>query len=165
MREQNRTVHQEIQANMPVFRAARRSDISMQIRSAMLVKGLKNVDIADRLGVSEANVSRWLRGNQNLSLDTLYQLADAVEEPLMLTLGMETTAAKSDSHAHYRDEEADERSRPLSAAAYETEASSNVIHLSAYAQLRTQAQASRGVDFSVARSELGLIDPDERLAN
>lgn len=165
MKSHNATVHKKILANTPIFRAARRSDISTQIRSVMLEKGLKNVDLADRLGVSEANISRWLRGNQNLSLDTLYQLADAVEEPLRLTLGAETTAAKSTSHDLYRDEGHDQQSETLVAAACAVGTSSNVVSFDAYAQLRARAQTNQGANFAVARSEIGLVDPEERLVN
>lgn len=88
MKPNNADIKNKIQESSLIFQEARRSDISMQIRSKMIKKGLKNIDVAARLGVSEANISRWLRGNQNLSLDTIYQLADAVEEPLNIHIGV-----------------------------------------------------------------------------
>jgi transcriptional regulator with XRE-family HTH domain len=65
----------------------RRSDIALQFRVQMLSKTVKNIDLAERIGVSEANVSRWLKGTQNLSLDTMYLLADALDEPLSIHVG------------------------------------------------------------------------------
>lgn len=64
--------------------ASRRADVAFLFRSLMVAADLKNVDLAIRLGVSEANVSRWLRGNQNLSLDTVHALCDALDAHLVL---------------------------------------------------------------------------------
>lgn len=83
----NVEVRKTVERNGRLYSALRRSDIAMQFRQFMVSKGIRNVDLAERLGVSEANVSRWLKGNQNLSLDTLYQLSDALEEVLTLHLG------------------------------------------------------------------------------
>jgi transcriptional regulator with XRE-family HTH domain len=89
MKSRNATVRSQVEKNRKLFTAIRRSDVVMQLRSCMVAKDIRSVDIADRLGVSEANVSRWLRGNQNISIDTLYLLADAIEEPLTLTVGQQ----------------------------------------------------------------------------
>jgi DNA-binding Xre family transcriptional regulator len=64
--------------------ASRRADVAFLFRSLMVAAELKNVDLANRLGVSEANVSRWLRGNQNLSLDTMHAICDALDAHLIL---------------------------------------------------------------------------------
>ncbi len=93
MKSRNEIIRQSIEEATPIFRAARRADIALQIRSKMHEKGLKNRDIAERLGVSEANISRWLRGNQNLSVDTIYQLADALEEPVEVIVGTADAAS------------------------------------------------------------------------
>jgi len=86
MSPKNREVQVSIQDNREVFSALRRSDIAYQLKARMLSKGLRSVDIAERLGVSEANVSRWFSGSQNLSLDTMYAIADALEERLCVLL-------------------------------------------------------------------------------
>lgn len=83
----NFDIAQQIAEDAEVFCYARRGAPILEVRRIMALKGLKNVDIAERLGVSEANVSRWLRGDQNLKLDTIYSLADAVEERLDLCFG------------------------------------------------------------------------------
>jgi transcriptional regulator with XRE-family HTH domain len=57
-----------------------------EFRCAMQEKGVKSKDIAERLGVTEANISRLLRGDQNLKIDTLYLLALALEKKLEFTL-------------------------------------------------------------------------------
>lgn len=88
MTQSNSEIRQRILKNCEIFQPARRANVAQQIRGRMRDKGLKNVDVAERLGVSEANVSRWLRGNQNLHLDTLYLLADALQEPLSISVGM-----------------------------------------------------------------------------
>jgi transcriptional regulator with XRE-family HTH domain len=54
----------------------------------MIEKGLKANDIASRLGVPEAKVSRWLSGNHDIDIDTLYQITDALEEPLHISVGV-----------------------------------------------------------------------------
>ena len=87
MNTRNREIKSSIEANKLTFSALRRADIAHQFRAYMVEKKIKNVDVAERLGVSEANVSRWLNGSQNLSLDTLYGIADALEESLILKLG------------------------------------------------------------------------------
>src|SRR5688500_867293 len=86
MSERNQLIKARILESKPAFTALRRADVAHQFRSCMVEKKIKNMDVAERLGVSEANVSRWLNGTQNLSLDTMYSLADALEESLILRL-------------------------------------------------------------------------------
>ncbi|MFV3283730.1 helix-turn-helix domain-containing protein [Pseudomonas sp. NY15356] len=83
----NIDIAQQIAEDAEVFCYARRGAPILEIRRIMSLKGLKNIDLAERLGVSEANISRWLRGDQNLKLDTIYSLADAVQERLDLCFG------------------------------------------------------------------------------
>lgn len=83
----NFDIAKQIAEDAEVFCHARRAAPIFEVRKIMAFKGLKNIDVAERLGVSEANVSRWLRGDQNLKLDTLYSLSDAVEERLDLRFG------------------------------------------------------------------------------
>ncbi|MCU1722399.1 helix-turn-helix domain-containing protein [Pseudomonas sp. 5P_5.1_Bac1] len=83
----NFDISQQIAEDAEIFGFARRAAAVFEIRRIMQSKGLKNIDIAERLGVSEANISRWLRGDQNLKLDTIYSLADAVQEKLNICFG------------------------------------------------------------------------------
>jgi len=54
----NFDIAQQIAEDAEVFSYARRGAPILEIRRIMALKGLKNIDIAERLGVSEANVSR-----------------------------------------------------------------------------------------------------------
>ena len=138
----------------------------------MAEKGLKSVDLAERLGVSEANISRWLRGNQNLSLDTMYKLADAVKEPLRVSIGHDEAAVSEVASESYVQENSD-----AAVVIQEFEAAadclvedvvgqrSNVIDIAAYAQLRARTQTNRGDTFAVARSEFEISDLDDRMVN
>jgi transcriptional regulator with XRE-family HTH domain len=83
----NFDIAKEIAEDAEVFSYTRRAAPIFEVRRIMALKGLKNIDLAERLGVSEANISRWLRGDQNLKLDTLYSLADAVQEKLDMCFG------------------------------------------------------------------------------
>jgi transcriptional regulator with XRE-family HTH domain len=83
----NHKFAESIGQSTAVWRDVRRAEPTLQIRRLMRAKNLRNVDIAERLGISEANVSRLLRGNQNLKLDTLYSLADALNETLTIFIG------------------------------------------------------------------------------
>jgi transcriptional regulator with XRE-family HTH domain len=169
MRQRNTEVHKKIKYDTPIFQAVRRSDFPLQIRSKMAEKGLKNVDLAQRLGVSEANVSRWLRGNQNLSVDTMYLLADAVEEPLVIELGAQQTVRSMDADGY----------ELLPSEALESRASAEleevtlqepelqcakVVRMIDYAALRTPRGASQ-FQFARARSELGVEFPFERMVS
>lgn len=87
MGTKNQSIRELIAAENSIYRCARRAHVAAIIRGKMLEKGLRNVDIAERIGTSEPNVSRWLRGTQNLSIDTLYLLADAIEERLSIIFG------------------------------------------------------------------------------
>lgn len=87
MKQSNIDGRTRVEQNRKLLTAVRRSDVALQFRGQMVEKGIKNVDIAEVLGVSEANVSRWLKGDQNLSLDTMFQLADAINEDLRIVLG------------------------------------------------------------------------------
>lgn len=86
MQTSNTELQQKIARQRKLLTPARRADIAIIFRARMVEKKLKNVDVAQRLGVSEANVSRWLRGDQNLSVDTLYAIGDALGEHLVLGL-------------------------------------------------------------------------------
>lgn len=81
----NERVAEQIAEDMEIFGSTRRAAPVFEIRRLMIEKGIRNSDVAARLKVSEANVSRMLRGDQNLKIDTLYSLAGAIEESLHLS--------------------------------------------------------------------------------
>ena len=89
----NQDLKEIIARETALYKSARRLQVALTIRNKMFEKGLRNVDIAQRLGVSEANVSRWLRGTQNLSIDTIYSLVDALQARFAFSIdGLESTS-------------------------------------------------------------------------
>ena len=48
--------------------------VGENLRSVCRVKGIKNKDIADHVGVSESCVSNWLRGKNSFDVDNLYSI-------------------------------------------------------------------------------------------
>lgn len=168
MKQRNTEVQKKIKGDAPIFRAVRRSDFPLQIRSKMVEKGLKNVDVAERLGVSEANVSRWLRGNQNLSVDTMYLLADAVEESLAIVLGAQQTVGSADAEGYESlpvdSLEIQVRAELEAAVLLEDDMKcAKVVRMEDYAALRVLRSVSQG-QFTPARSELG-VEFFERVVN
>jgi DNA-binding Xre family transcriptional regulator len=72
-----------------LWSGVRRAEVMQQVRKIMRDKGISNLDLAQRLKVSEPAMSRMLKGDQNVKLDTLYRIADALDEPLHITFGDE----------------------------------------------------------------------------
>lgn len=46
-------------------------------------KNLKQKDLATRLGKSEAEISKWMRGTHNFTIDTLASIEIALGEPIL----------------------------------------------------------------------------------
>lgn len=82
----NAVVAEEIADKGFYLEGVRRGEVAAKLRLRMKEKGLLVKDVAERLGVSVANVSRSMSGSQNLTLDQLYRLADAIETNLVLDL-------------------------------------------------------------------------------
>jgi transcriptional regulator with XRE-family HTH domain len=97
MKATNRVFAKRVKDAATLWQQVRREDPVLQLRTHMRAMNLKSADIAERLGVSEANVSRWLRGNQNLTIDTLYSLADAIGATLTISFG---EAKENKNHAN-----------------------------------------------------------------
>ena len=47
------------------------------------VKRMKQKDLALKLGRSEAEISKWMRGTHNFTIDTLVSTEDALEAPIV----------------------------------------------------------------------------------
>jgi transcriptional regulator with XRE-family HTH domain len=152
MKTNNASVRSQVEQRRSLFKLLRRSDIVMQMRQHMVAKGIKSADLAERLGVSEANISRWLKGNQNLGLDTLFSLADAIEEPLTLLIGQYEVNAPTNSNsveARVQDEW-----EPAEAITVEN----NVFDLSRYASLKRALNEPR---FTLAQNDKNSNIEDE----
>jgi len=143
MQKHNESVRKAVEKSKKLYTAVRRSDVVIQVRQCMVAKGIKSVDLAQRIGVSEANISRWLKGNQNLGLDTLYLLADAVEEPLTITIGPTKAAS-----AHSVD---DACSGSKAWSAFEPERHADIVSLQGY---RDRIQLKEPGRFKPAASPL-----------
>lgn len=168
MKQRNTEVQKKINGDTSIFQAVRRSDFPLQIRSKMAEKGLKNVDVAERLGVSEANVSRWLRGNQNLGIDTMYRLADAVEESLIIVLGAQQTvgSANAEGREQFPSDSLESQAcvDPKAVVLQEEEVNCDkVVRMKDYATLRALRSAPQD-QFTRARSEPG-VELCERMVN
>lgn len=61
--------------------------IGVQIREARLKAGLKQKELAERIGVSESRISQYEKGSQNPRISTLMKLAEALEIPLKTLCG------------------------------------------------------------------------------
>lgn len=68
-------------------------DLSFQIvdriHEILLAKGLKQRDLALMLGKSEAEISRWMRGTHNFTIDTLISIEQALGSPILKVVGQE----------------------------------------------------------------------------
>lgn len=52
----------------------------------MQAQGMRNAELARRMGTSPAYVTRLFRGSANLSVETMVKLAQAVGDPLQVEL-------------------------------------------------------------------------------
>jgi transcriptional regulator with XRE-family HTH domain len=134
----NANIAEKIAASRRLLSAARRADTAFLFKSQMIEQNLKNTDIAARLGVSPANVSRWLRGDQNLSLDTLHALADALQRSLVVQ------CRPVDERSHTEDEE----------WTPDPSLVKGVIEHCAYRHLRKTALSAREKPFASPTSEV-----------
>lgn len=62
-----------------------------RIHEILKAKGLKQKDLALRLGKKESEISRWMRGTYNFSLDKLMAIEDALGEPIIAVCHPEVT--------------------------------------------------------------------------
>lgn len=62
-------------------------DLSFQIvdriHDILEAKGLKQKDLAQLLGKREAEISKWMRGTHNFTIDTLVSIEDALQAPIL----------------------------------------------------------------------------------
>lgn len=62
-----------------------------RIHEILKAKGLKQKDLALRLGKKESEISRWMRGTHNFTIDTLISIEDALGEPIIAVCHPEVT--------------------------------------------------------------------------
>ena len=54
-----------------------------RIHEILEEKGLKQKDLAALLGKKEAEISRWMRGTHNFTIDTLVSIETALNAPIL----------------------------------------------------------------------------------
>ncbi len=70
------------------------ANIAVIVHEKRLSDGLTQAEFAKRIGVSQAKVSKWENGNQNITIATLAEISDKLGIRLML-------AEKEDFHNEY----------------------------------------------------------------
>jgi plasmid maintenance system antidote protein VapI len=72
-------------------------DLSFQIvdriHEILQAKGLKQKDLALQLGKKEAEISKWMRGTHNFTIDTLVSIENALRAPIMQVIHHEEVLA------------------------------------------------------------------------
>ena len=63
-----------------------------RIHEILEEKGLKQKDLAERLGKSEAEISKWMRGTHNFTIDTVVSIEEALQAPVLQVYHEVTTA-------------------------------------------------------------------------
>ena len=54
-----------------------------RIHEVLQAKGMKQKDLAQKLGKSEAEISKWMRGTHNFTIDTLTSIEIAIDAPII----------------------------------------------------------------------------------
>ena len=72
-------------------------DLSFQIvdriHEILVEKGLKQKDLAMLLGKKEAEISKWMRGTHNFTIDTLVTIERALQGPILQVIHQEEVMA------------------------------------------------------------------------
>lgn len=72
--------------------ARRRVDLSFlivdRIHSILQEKGLKQKDLANMLGKKESEISKWMRGTHNFTIETISSIEDVLGIPILQVAGV-----------------------------------------------------------------------------
>ena len=60
-----------------------------RIHDILNEKGLKQKDLAEMLGKSEAEISKWMRGTHNFTIETLVSIENALGAPILQVVHQE----------------------------------------------------------------------------
>lgn len=67
--------------------ARRRVDLSFmivdRIHSILVEKGLKQKDLANLLGKKESEISKWMRGTHNFTIETIISIENILGMPIL----------------------------------------------------------------------------------
>lgn len=69
----------------------RRVDLSFlivgRIHNVLEEKGLKQKDLANLLGKKESEISKWMRGTHNFTIETISSIEKALGTPILIVAG------------------------------------------------------------------------------
>lgn len=69
----------------------RRVDLSFlivdRIHAMLEERGLRQKDLASMLDKKESEISKWMRGTHNFTIDTITQIEKALGEPILQVVG------------------------------------------------------------------------------
>ena len=65
-------------------------DIADRIHDILKEKGLSQKDLAFRLGKKESEISKWMQGTHNFTIETLVSIENALDEPIINIYHSET---------------------------------------------------------------------------
>ena len=70
----------------------RRVDLSFliidRIHNILEEKGLRQKDLANLLGKKESDISRWMQGTHNFTIDTILSIENALGFPILQVVGV-----------------------------------------------------------------------------
>lgn len=70
----------------------RRVDLSFlivdRIHEILKEKGLKQKDLANMLGKNESEISKWMRGTHNFTIDTISSIENVLGIPILQVVGV-----------------------------------------------------------------------------
>jgi transcriptional regulator with XRE-family HTH domain len=80
--------------------------IGQLIRETRKARGMTQMDLAELLGVSYQQVQKYEKGNENISVERLQQIARALNVPITLFILPERSAETHGSYGKMPDDEA-----------------------------------------------------------
>lgn len=83
----NEAVRLEVLERRALWTRVRRAQVMQDVRRIMREKKITHEALATRMNIHRVSVTQMLRGDQNISIEMLYRLADALEVPLTITFG------------------------------------------------------------------------------
>ena len=61
-----------------------------RIHAILEERGLKQKDLANMLGKKESEISKWMRGTHNFTIDTISSIEDVLGYPILQVAGMKS---------------------------------------------------------------------------
>lgn len=59
-----------------------------RIHAVLEQRGLRQKDLASMLDKNESEISKWMRGTHNFTIDTIAQIEKALGEPILQVVGV-----------------------------------------------------------------------------